>query len=72
MPRFLLKNSRRTAFLAIFLLLAGQAFANNSKISPDLQALMANPSSQINVIVQYNSQPQQSSGGLLGGLLGGC
>ena len=66
-----MNNSRRTRFLAIFLLLASQAFANNSKISPDLLPLLSNSSSQINVIVQYNSQPQAPSGGLLGGLLGG-
>src|ERR1700722_10663547 len=76
MPATSLKYSRhasRTALLAIFLLTAGQAFADNSKISPDLQALLAtNQASNINVIVQYNSQPQQqSSGGLLGGLVGG-
>src|SRR5580698_10787408 len=73
MPRHSLKYSRRaarTAFLAFLLLLASRAFANNSKISPDLQALLGNPSSKINVIVQYNTPPQQSSGGLLGGLLG--
>ena len=52
---------------ALWLLLAaGTAFADTSKISPDLQPLLANSNSSINVIVQY--QPQ-SSGGLLGGLL---
>ena len=74
MPRYSLKYSRRaarTAFLAFLLMLASRAFANNSKISPDLQALLGNPSSKINVIVQYNTPPQQSSGGLLGGLVGG-
>src|ERR1700733_1793453 len=74
MPRYSLKYSRyaaRTAFLAFLLMLASSAFANNSKISPDLQALLGNPSSKINVIVQYNTPPQQSSGGLLGGLVGG-
>src|ERR1700691_6333369 len=75
MPRYCLKYSRRaarTAFLAFFLLIAGRAFADNSKISPDLRALLANPSNKINVIVQYNTPPQQQqSGGLLGGLLGG-
>ncbi len=66
------RRTVRTAFLAIFLLLASQAFADNSKISPDLLPLLANPSNKINVIVQYNTPPQQqSSGGLLGGLLGG-
>ena len=74
MPGYSLKYSKRaarTAFIAFFLLIAGRAFADNSKISPDLQPLLANSSNQINVIVQYNTPPQQSSGGLLGGLLGG-
>src|SRR5579862_9522213 len=74
MPGYSLKYSRRaarTAFLAFFLLIAGRAFADNSKISPDLQPLLANTSSKINVIVQYSTPPQQPSGGLLGGLLGG-
>src|ERR1700727_516084 len=74
MPAHPLKYSRRaarTAFLAFFLLLVSRAFAENSKISPDLQALLSNPSNNINVIVQYNTPPTQSSGGLLGGLLGG-
>ena len=73
MPDYSLKYSRRaarTAFLAFFLLVASRAFANNAKISPDLQKLLANPSSNINVIVQYSTPPQQSSGGLLGSLLG--
>lgn len=73
MPVPSLKYSRRAvraAVLAIFLFAAGQAFADNSKISPDLQPLLANPSNTINVIVQYNTPPQ-SSGGLLGGLVGG-
>ena len=48
----------------------GTAFADNSKISPDLLPLLSNPSAQLNVIVQYNQPPQTcSSGGLLG--LGG-
>src|SRR5277367_6670727 len=73
MPGYSLKYSRRaarTAFLAAFLLIVGRAFADNSKISPDLQPLLANPSNQIKVIVQYSTPPQQSSGGLLGNLLG--
>ena len=57
-------------FLGFVLLLAGGAFANNSKISPDLQPLLANPSNTVNVIVQYNSPPQAcSGGGLVAGLL---
>ena len=74
MPGYSLKYSRRaarTAVFAFFLLIVGRAFADNTKISPDLQPLLSNPSSNINVIVQYNTPPQQSSGGLLGGLLGG-
>src|SRR5271170_1423395 len=43
------------AALCLLLLLASAAFANNSKISPDLQPLLANPSARVNVIVQYNS-----------------
>jgi len=58
------------AFLGFVLLLASGAFANNSKISPDLQPLLANPSNTVNVIVQYNSPPQAcSGGGLVAGLL---
>jgi len=74
MPQYSLKYSRRaarTALFAFFILIASRAFADNSKISPDLQPLLSNPSNTINVIVQYNTPPQQSSGGLLGGLLGG-
>ncbi len=43
--------------------------ANNAKISPDLQALLSNPSANVNVIVQYSKPP--SCSGLLGGLLCG-
>src|SRR6202451_2537107 len=74
MPAYSLKYSRRAARTALFafvLLLVSRAFADNSKISPDLQPLLANSSNNINVIVQYNTPPQQSSGGVLGGLLGG-
>ncbi len=74
MQKFLRKHSQgsvRCAVLWLVLVTAGAAFGDNTKISPDLQPLLANPSNQINVIVQYNSAPQQSSGGLLGGLLGG-
>ncbi len=65
---------RRAA--CFLLILASTVFANNSKISPDLQPLLANPSSRLNVIVQYNG-PQVCSGGILQGpcatvnLLGG-
>jgi len=48
-------HRRGCAALCLWLLLASAAFANNSKISPDLQPLLANPSARVNVIVQYNS-----------------
>ena len=47
-------------------ILASTAFANNAKISPDLQALLSNPSSNVNVIVQFNSS-LPCSGGAFGG-----
>jgi serine protease AprX len=53
--------------LWLVLILASPAFANNAKISPDLQSLLSNPSSQVNVIVQYNSL-QCSASGLLGSI----
>jgi len=56
--------------LWLMLISAGAAFADNSKISPDLLPLLSNSSAQINVVVQYSSHPQQTTG-LLGGLLGG-
>jgi len=43
------------AALSLVLLLASSAFADNSKISPDLQPLLANSSNNVKVIVQYNS-----------------
>ena len=46
----------------MLLALASTAFANNSKISPDLQPLLANPPNRVNVIVQYNSAPVCSGG----------
>src|SRR5258708_30790907 len=57
----------RCAIVWMVLMAAGAAFADNSKISPDLLPLLANPSNSVNVIVQYNSPPQTCSGG---GLLG--
>jgi len=48
----------------LILVLASTAFASNSKISPDLQPLLANPSNMVNVIVQYDSAPI-CSGGIL-------
>ena len=59
--------ARHTAFFFIALT-AESAFADNSKISPDLLPLIANPANKVNVIVQYNA-PLCSGGGLLGGLL---
>lgn len=59
------------ALWLILCVISSVALADNSKISPDLQPLLANPSNSINVIVQYNTAPSQSSGGLLGGLVGG-
>jgi serine protease AprX len=55
------------AVLSLMVLAVG-AFANNAKISPDLQPLLANPTAQVSVIVQYNSA-LCSSGSLLGGAL---
>ena len=60
------KQSSRITAAGLFLMVSGALFANNSKISPDLQPLLANPSGTVNVIVQY-SAPQKCSG-LLGQL----
>jgi serine protease AprX len=46
----------------LLLILAGAAFANNAKISPDLQPLLTNSSAQLNVIVQYNGSLPACSG----------
>src|SRR5690349_6680135 len=60
----------RCAVLCLALLFAGSAIADNSKISPDLLPLLSNTSTQVNVIIQYNSQTSTScSTGLLGALL---
>ncbi len=57
---------RIAAFLTLGLGFAG--FAQNSKISPDLQAMLAKSAGNINVIVQYGPSVQSApSGGLLGG-----
>lgn len=66
--------SRRLTLLGalwLFIFSIGSAYADNSKISPDLLPLLNNSSSQINVIVQYNGSTASSctGGGLLGGLL---
>jgi serine protease AprX len=60
------RNISRWAVL-LFLLTIQIAFANESKISPDLQPLLQQPSAKINVIVQYNTPPP--AGGLLGGVV---
>src|SRR5690242_8919279 len=66
----------RFTIVCFVLLTVGVALADNSKISPDLLPLLANPNNTVNVIVQYNTTPPQQSqscsggGGLLG-LLGG-
>src|SRR5271163_4543083 len=69
MRLFHMKNAWILARCAALWLLiaAGTALADNSKISPDLQPLLANPNNNINVIVQF--QPQSTG---LGGLLGGA
>jgi hypothetical protein len=70
----------RRAALCLVLLTVGPAFADNSKISPDLLPLLSNPTNSVNVIVQYNTtppqqqqQPQQvcSDGGGILGIVGG-
>ena len=72
MIRYLGMYSRRLAqgaILWLFLFSVGSAFADNSKISPDLLPLLSNPANQVNVIVQYSSLQTCNAGGLLGGLL---
>src|SRR5947208_15807613 len=60
------KFLRRSTAIGMLFLAAGTAFADNSKISPDLLPLLSNPNSSINVLVQY--QPQSLLGGILGGV----
>jgi serine protease AprX len=63
-----IRQATHCSSLWLVLILASTAFANNSKISPDLQLLLANPSNKVNVIVQYNSPPQTCSArSLVGG-----
>lgn len=72
MKSYAIRHTRRLATGAVLWLTlwaAGSAFADNSKISPDLQPLLANPSTTVNVIVQYNAPQGCTGGGLLGGLL---
>lgn len=61
-PAEYLRFKTRWAALWLALVLASTAFADNSKISPDLQPLLANPSTRVNVIVQYNSPICPNSG----------
>ncbi|MEX2261156.1 MAG: S8 family peptidase, partial [Bryobacteraceae bacterium] len=67
------RGKTRVAMLLSILLLWSSfsvCLADDSKISPDLRGLSSN--SVVDVIVQYKSIPQSTSGGgLLGGLLGG-
>lgn len=54
----------------MFLLLSVAAYADNSKISPDLLPLISsNPSTPVNVVVQYSSPPQTCIINLLGGIV---
>src|SRR5439155_22180922 len=72
MESFYARYTRQLARCVVLWLVwmaAGTAFADNSKISPDLLSRLANPSAQLNVIVQYNSPPQTCSGGLLCGII---
>ena len=64
-----MKRAEWIRSVGLVLALAGTAFANTAKISPDLQPLLTNSTAPLNVIVQYNS-PICSGGGLLAGL--GC
>src|SRR3982074_3810489 len=60
----------RAGLVRFVLMAAGAAFADNSKISPDLLPLLANPLIYVDVIVQYNSPPQTcNAGGLLGAIV---
>jgi len=77
MPTFIMKQSRylaRCATVWLVLLAVGSAYADNSKISPDLLPLLSKPTNTVNVIVQYSSAPPQqtcSGGGGLLGIVGG-
>lgn len=67
-----IRQAARSAVLSISLLAAVSAFADTSKISPDLLPLLSNSSGSVNVIVQYNTPPACSGGsGLLGVVVGG-
>lgn len=60
--------SKASRGLWLVLILASSAFANNAKISPDLQAVLSNPTGTVNVLVQYNSALPCSPSGLLGNI----
>src|SRR3954454_20205491 len=68
MPISFTRAPGRCSLLLIAFIAAGTAFADNSKISPDLLPLLSNPSGNVNVIIQYNSTPA-CSGGIVGALL---
>lgn len=54
----------------LLLALASTLFANDAKISPDLQPLLTNPASQVSVIVEYSSPlPACSGSGLIAGII---
>src|SRR5437867_1939090 len=59
----------RTAVIGLLVMASTAAFADNTKISPDLLPLLSNTSTQVNVIVQYNSPPQTCTINLLGNLI---
>jgi serine protease AprX len=61
-------SGKRYRSLWLVPVLASTAFANNAKISPDLQSLLSNPAGNLNVIVQYNSAAPCSGSGLVGGI----
>src|SRR5438477_9238629 len=67
MPAISVAFRRVSRYAILTLLVISLAVADTTKISPDLLPLLSN-SSSVNVIVQYNSPPQQQCQG--GGLLG--
>ncbi|MGA2599815.1 MAG: S8 family peptidase [Bryobacteraceae bacterium] len=62
-----MRRSTSILRIAVFLTLGFgfEGLAQNSKISPDLQALLAKSTGNINVIVQYGSSVQSGGGGIL-------
>ncbi len=57
-----------SCYFTLFSLTLGIALADNSKMSPDLQTLLTDPSNTVNVLIQYSSPPP-CNGGLLGNVL---